>query len=450
MEKRTFLKNLLLFAGGAAFSRFAACTPPQPMEEPLMNWAGNLTYSTTNVHRAQSLEGLQQFVRDHSRLRGLGSRHSFNSIADSRDNLVSMTGMNKILSLDEEAGTIEVEAGIKYGDLCAYLDERGFALHNLASLPHISIAGACATATHGSGLGNGNLATQVAALEFVDASGHPQRLSRDRDGEQFHGAVVGLGALGLVTKVTLNLVPAFRVQQAVYLDLPMTELASNFEAIMGSGYSVSLFTDWRTDKVNQVWIKRRVEEGEPYTFPDTFYGARLATEDVHPVITESAVNCTEQRGVPGPWYDRLPHFKMGFKPSAGEELQSEYFVPLEHGYEGMQAMAELGTRISSHLFISEIRSIAADQLWMSPCYRQPSVALHTTWKQDWPAVQQLLPHIEERLTPFNVRPHWGKLFTIDPAVLQARYEKLDDFRALVAEYDPEGKFRNDFLDKYVF
>ena len=151
-----------------------------------------------------------------------------------------------------------------------------------------------------------------------------------------------------------------------------------------------------------------------------------------------------------PGIERMPHFKMGFKPSAGKELQSEYFVPIEHAYDAMMAMEKLHEKITPHLFISEIRTIAADDLWMSPCYKKTCVALHTTWKQEMDTVMNLLPVIEEQLAPFNARPHWAKLFTISPSVLQSRYAKLNDFKQLVNQYDPNGKFRNEFLSKNLF
>jgi xylitol oxidase len=257
---------------------------------------------------------------------------------------------------------------MKYGELCRHLHENGYALHNLASLPHISIAGSCATATHGSGMKNGNLATGVSAITFVNAAGELVALSRQTDEERFQGAVVGLGGLGVTTELTLNLQPAFDVKQVVYRNLPMEVLRSNFNEVMSSGYSVSLFTNWENKNINQVWIKSRIDQDDSTTTAPEFYGAQPATRNMHPVDDQSAETCTEQMGVPGPWYERLPHFKMGFMPSTGEELQSEYFVPIEHAYDAMAAIEELHEQISPHLFVSEIRTVDADQLWMSPCY----------------------------------------------------------------------------------
>jgi xylitol oxidase len=328
------------------------------------------------------------------------------------------------------------------------LHQNGFALHNLASLPHISVAGSVITATHGSGVKNGNLATAVRALELITAEGSVVRLSREKEEKQFLAAVVGLGAFGVITKLTLALQPTYEMRQNVFVQLPMNQLKEHFDAIMSAGYSVSLFTDWQSESINEVWIKSRVNEEKE--IKQEFFGAKAATKNLHPIIELSAENCTEQMGVPGPWYDRLPHFKMGFTPSAGKELQSEYFIPRQNAVEAIEAIQRLGKQISPHLLISEIRTIDADDFWMSPCRHQASVAIHFTWKQDWPSVSKLLPLIEKELSPFHVRPHWGKLFTLAPNALASRYEKLEEFKKMVTTFDPKGKFRNEFLNKYVF
>jgi xylitol oxidase len=339
---------------------------------------------------------------------------------------------------------------MSYGQLCPYLDQQGFALHNLASLPHISVAGACSTATHGSGSKNENLAAQVSALELVTASGDLLKLTRDKDGDTLRAAVVGLGALGVITKITLDLQPTFTMKQYVYENLPLDQLKQNFDAIEASAYSVSLFTDWQKQRVNEVWLKSRADAEPKFKAEPEFFGAKLATKNLHPIAELSAENCTEQMGVPGPWYERLPHFRMGFMPSAGKELQSEYFVPRQHAVEAILAVERLRDLVGPHLLISEIRTIAADDLWMSTAYKRDSVAIHFTWKQDWPAVSKLLPEIERELTPFSPRPHWGKLFTISPTQLRSRYERLPEFIALAKELDPQRKFSNHFLDRNIF
>jgi len=406
----------------------------------LKNWAGNIEYSTDQVHYPRLVEEVQTMVKQLPGYRALGTRHCFNRIADSKAHLISTRDLNKVLSLDTNAHTVTVEGGIKYGELAPYLDEHGYALHNLASLPHISVAGSITTATHGSGITNGNLATAVTALELVTGDG---KLRFVDDKEQINAMAVNLGMLGVVTKVTLSIQPRYDIRQTVYEHLPLTTLQAHFEEVLSAGYSVSLFTDWRQDSINEVWVKSKDSA------PSALFGAPAATRNLHPIADTPAENCTGQLGIPGPWHERLPHFKMGFTPSSGTELQSEYFVPFHHAVEALLAIARLGPQISPYLFISEVRTIAADELWLSPNRHQTSIAFHFTWHQDWPAVSRLLPLIEKELAPFNPRPHWGKLFTMAPATLQQHYEKLGDFKQLTANLDPEGKFRNEFISLIV-
>jgi xylitol oxidase len=446
MNKRTFIKLFAATVASPAVLRMLAWAG----QARLKNWAGNIEYSTDRVQTSTSIEQLQDYVKKENKLKVLGTRHCFNNIADSKDQFLSLRPMDNVIAIDAAKRTVTVGAGITYGKLCPYLDRKGFALHNLASLPHISVAGACSTATHGSGQKNGNLATAASGLEIVTADGRVVNLSRERDGETFNGAVVGLGALGVITKVTLDIQPSFMMRQYVYENLPLSELKDHFDAIESSAYSVSLFTEWQKQRINELWIKSRVEEGRAFHATPEFFGAKLATRNLHPIAVLSAENCTEQMGVPGPWYERLPHFRMGFTPSAGKELQSEYFVPRQHAVEAILAVERLRDQVGPSLLITEIRTIAADNLWMSPCYQQDCVTIHFTWKPNWPAVSNLLPVIEKELAPFNARPHWGKLFTTSPAELKRIYRKMPEFIELSRRYDPQGKFRNEYLNKNIF
>jgi xylitol oxidase len=419
------------------------------MSEQLTNWAGNVTFDAS-VHRPETVEQVQDLVRQCRKLRVLGARHSFNAIADSSEELVSLEHMQPVLALDRDRRTVTVDAGARYGRFCGPLHAQGYALHNLASLPHISVAGACATATHGSGDGNANLASAVAALELVTAGGELVVLSREHDGDLFQGAVVGLGGLGVVTKVTLDVLPAFDMRQDVYEHLPLATLEAHFDDILSSAYSVSLFTDWQSQSFGQVWFKRLVADGDAFAPEPRLFEATLAPSPRHPLVSLSAEPCTEQMGIRGPWHERLPHFRMDFTPSTGEELQSEYFVPRAHALEAFRAIDSLRERLARVLQISEVRTIAADELWLSMCYRRASVAIHFTWRKDWDAVQALLPTIEAALAPCEARPHWGKLFTMGPARLRSLYPRLPDFQQLLRRYDPDGKFRNEFVDRYIF
>jgi len=446
MNKRTFIKLFAAALASAPVMRLLAWAG----QEKLRNWAGNIEYSTSRVQTSTSLAQVQDYVKTQPKLKVLGTRHCFNNIADSKDGFLSLKPMDEVISLDPAKRTVTVAAGITYAQLCPYLEHKGFALHNLASLPHISVAGACSTATHGSGQKNGNLATAASGLEIVTADGTVVNLSRERDGDIFNGAVVGLGALGVITKVSLDIQPSFMMRQYVYEDLPLAELKEHFDAIQSSGYSVSLFTDWQKQRINELWIKSRLEKGQEFHASPEFYGAKLATRNLHPIAALSGENCTEQMGVAGPWYERLPHFRIGFTPSAGKELQSEYFVPRQHAVEAILAVERLHDQVSPSLLITEIRTIAADRLWMSPCYDQDCVTIHFTWKPDWPAVSRLLPVIETELAPFKARPHWGKLFTTSSAELKGLYKKMPEFVELSRRYDPQGKFRNEYLNRIIF
>jgi xylitol oxidase len=448
MDKRTFIK----LCSASMMGHFI--TPHMPVvsasEAKLQNWAGNIQYSTEKLRSADSLEHVREFVKSQDKLKVLGTRHCFNAIADSNNQFLSLKEMDNVVSLDAAARTVTVAGRMTYGQLCPYLDSHGFALHNLASLPHISVVGACSTGTHGSGEKNGNLPTAVSAIEMINAAGDVIELSRQKDGERFLGSVVGLGALGVVTKLTLDVLPAYQMQQYVYENLPLSELTGHFDEIEAAAYSVSLFTDWQSRRINEVWLKCVIVDGKEFAAPPEFFGAKRAAKNLHPIAELSAENCTEQMGVPGPWYDRLPHFRMGFTPSAGKELQSEYFVPRKNAVEAILAVEKLRDLVNPHLLITEIRAIEADDLWLSPCYKQPSVTVHFTWKPDWPAVSKVLPLIERELAPFRPRPHWGKLFTISPEQLYSRYEKMPDFIKLSRQYDPHEKFRNQFLNANIF
>jgi xylitol oxidase len=399
------------------------------------NWAGNLVYRAERLHRPESLDELRQIVARAPRIRVLGSRHCFNDIADA-DELVSLDALPPAIEVDGDR--VWCGGAVRYGELAEALHAHGLALHNLASLPHISVAGAVATATHGSGDGNGNLATAVAALEVVTSEGELVRASRgDPD---FDGMVVSLGALGAVTRIALDAEPAYEIRQHVFEGLAWDALLDRLDAIFASGYSVSVFTRWRPEEAGQLWVKQRAGEAEPDGF-----GARPATVDRHPILGLDPVNCTPQLGKPGRWSDRLPHFRMGFTPSAGDELQTEYLVDRRHARAAIEAVRALGPDVEPLLQVSELRTIAADRLWMSPQYARATLALHFTWKPV--DVGRALERLEDALAPFGARPHWGKLFAARG--VGARYERLADFRRLTERLDPRGAFRNDWLEERV-
>ena len=412
----------------------------------MRNWAGNYEYRARRVVRPGSMEELQETVRSARTIRALGSRHSFNDIADSEDELLTLDMLPKVVDVDAASSTVRVEGAVRYGELCQQLEAEGFALHNLASLPHISVAGGCATATHGSGDRNGCLSTAVTAMSIVRADGELVRLRRgDAD---FAAAAVSLGALGIVVDLTLQIEPSYRVRQNVFTDLPLADFEDRFDEIASSAYSVSFFTQWRGPVIDQVWLKQRVDaDDEPLT---NLFGARPAQREVHPIRGLPPDACTPQRGVTGPWHERLPHFRIDHTPSSGDELQSEYIVPRENAMGAFAAIDALRDRIAPLTQVSEVRTIARDDLWLSPAFDRPSVGFHFTWQPDWPSVRDLLPDVEAALAPFEPRPHWAKLFSVGRDSVRARYERSSDFVSTASRFDPEGKFRNEFLQAHLF
>jgi xylitol oxidase len=412
----------------------------------LRNWAGNYAYRAARIHQPESVDALQELVRAASSVRALGSRHSFNAIADTAGDLVSLAGLPRIVEIDTDAPTVTVDGGIRYGDFCQALHDAGLALHNMASLPHISVAGACATATHGSGVRSQSLAAAVVGIELVDADGEIVRV----EARDLEGAVVALGALGIVTRLTLRAEPAYRVRQDVFEALPQAAFVERFAEIAALADSVSFFTPWVGPDIDQLWLKRRVTDDGESAPPADVHGATPATIALHPIRGLSAAACTAQLGVPGPWHERVPHFRMDHTPSSGVELQSEYFVAREDSVPAFLALDRLRDRLAPLAQVTEIRTIAADDHWLSPAYGRASTAFHFTWQPDWTGVRALLPAVEAALEPFAPRPHWAKLFTIDPARVRARYERLPDFVELARRLDPAGKFRNAFVDELLF
>lgn len=419
------------------------------MTKALTNWAANLTFSAREVLHPATLDEVRSAVRERDNVKVLGTGHSFNGIADCTQTILVLDTLKAEISLDPATSTVRATASMTFGALGAFLHRRGFSIPNFASLPHISLAGALATGTHGSGTANPVLSAAVVALELVRADGELVKLTRAADSDVFDGAVVGLGALGVVVSVTLAVVPAFQVRQDVYLDLAFDEAMASFDLIMDSAYSVSLFTNWQQATFNTVWCKSRI--GDPaYRDPQTpLFGARPAATGQHPIPGLAATHCTEQLSRPGPAHERLPHFRMDFQPSHGAELQTEYLLPRRHAAAAFNALQPLFGEIARLVLVSEIRSVAKDALWMSPAYGRDSVAFHFTWKPDAGGVQHLLLQLEAALAPFEPRPHWGKLFAMAPAELQMRYARLGDFRGLAHSFDPARKFRNRFLDTYV-
>jgi xylitol oxidase len=413
------------------------------------NWARTLTYQARTAHEPASVREIQYIVRSARLIRPIGSRHSFSDIADTAGDHISPAALPRTIAIDPSRTRVRVDGGVRYGELAQALHAAGLGLRNLASLAHISVVGACVTATHGSGDRNGSLASAVRALRIVRADGEIETVDAGTP-DGLSGCVVSLGALGVVVELTLEVEPTYDVRQTVYEDLPFETFTRHLDAIFAAADSVSCFTDWRRPLIDQVWLKSRVASPDDRHLRAELFGARPAAEQRHPIRGMSPDACTVQGGIPGPWHERLPHFRLDHTPSAGREIQSEYFVARQDAVHALGALRPLADRIAGVIQVSEFRTVAADDLWLSPAHGRDSLAIHFTWLPDPAGVLRVLPAIEAALEPFDPRPHWAKVFTMAPDRVRARYARADDFVRLATRFDPDGKFRNDFLRRYLF
>jgi xylitol oxidase len=403
------------------------------------NWSKNVTFEPALVVHPTRVEDIKSAVIAGEFVRALGSAHSFNTIAESKDVMLSFEHFPKDIEIDPVAKQVRVAAGVRYGELALALHTAGLALPNMGSLPHITVVGATSTGTHGSGLGNKNLSAAIVKAELVTAAGDDLSIT----GEELDSVRVGLGALGIIHHLTLQAVDSFDLAQTIYLDLPFETLLGNFNEVMGSGYSVSAFTTWGDEVVDQLWVKSRVDLD---TLPGhELFGAHAATQKFHPLAGADTQSATEQLGSVGPWHERLPHFKLDFTPSFGDELQSEYFVDRKDAPAALRAVHSLRAQIQPLLLVTELRTIAADRNWLSEAYGRDSVAIHFTWKPDVPGVTAFLPTLEAALAPFNARPHWGKLFTASSFNFAQLYPRFTEWLDYRAGLDPDRKFINEQL-----
>ncbi|MBT1680837.1 FAD-binding protein [Curtobacterium aurantiacum] len=416
-------------------------------ERTRTNWAGNVTYRASVLASPTSVDELQQLVAATPRLTALGSRHSFNTIADTDAVQVSLSDLPPVLDIDTSRRVVRVAAGMTHSRVAAGLEARGWALGNLASLPHISTAGAVATGTHGSGVRNPSLAQAVVGLDVVRASGELAHVDASSPDGLLDAHRVGIGALGVVTAVELAIEPTFQVATTVHLDLPWDAVAEQFDQVMSDAYSVSMFTSFDDCGARQVWVKHRVDEAAP-TVDLVALGARAASGPVHPGENDPA-GVTEQGGVPGPWSERLPHFRSSFTPSTGAEIQAEYLISAGSAVAALQALRPLASLFAPILIAAEVRTVAADTAWLAPSSGRQSVGLHFTFRRDAVAVAAAVARIEDVLAPFDPRPHWGKVSAASAVRLHEAYPRLSDFAALARDLDPTGRFRNAFLARIL-
>ncbi|MGZ8804567.1 MAG: FAD-binding protein [Microbacterium sp.] len=405
------------------------------------NWAGTHEYAAPRIVAASTVDEVRRAVAGGGPVHALGTRHSFTDLPDTTGTLLDLAGLSGGFALDTDAATVEVAAGTRYGELALWLEERGYALHNLGSLPHISVGGATTTGTHGSGNRNGVLTSAVRGIRYVGADGDVHDV---RQGDPDFGALaVGVGAFGVVVSLTLAVQPTYRARQDVYTGVTWDAALDRFDEITGAGYSVSVFTRWEPELLGDVWVKTRLDADDD-PVPDALLDGSRA-EDANPL--EGLPDLTELGGVPGPWLARLPHFRLDGTPSFGDEIQSEYFVPRSDAVAALTAIRALAPRIQPVLFVSELRTAASDDLWLSGAYQRDFLAIHFTWHNDDAGVRAVLPFVEEALAPFGARPHWGKLHLFDAAAIARVHPRAADARAVFERLDPQARFSNLHLER---
>ena len=411
----------------------------------MKNWSGNIEYRPAEIARPESISELQKVVADASKVRAYGSGHSFNTLADTDGTLIAFSEFDKNIEIDSSKMLVRVPAGVRYGEVAPKLHANGFALRNMGSLPHITVVGATSTGTHGSGVGNKNLSGSIAEIELITATGDAITL----DQSELPAARVALGSIGIIHHLTLDIVPTYDVAQTVYFDLPFVQLISNLDAILSAGYSVSVLSMWGDEFVDQVWVKSKIGTN-PVLTQNEWFGAKLATRKSNPIREADSAAATEQFGLPGPWFERLPHFKLDFTPSFGEELQTEYFIDRKDAPAALNAIYKIREELSELIMVCEMRTVAQDENWLSEAYGRETFVFHFTWRPNIPAVEKLLLKIEASLEPFKARPHWGKVFTNNAFDFSSLYPKFNSFITYRGTYDPSRKFVNKLLETWGF
>lgn len=408
----------------------------------MQNWSKNVDFNDRDFLQPGTLTELQESIRSNQKIRARGTAHSFNEIANTSSYAINLAKMPRLIEVNADRTSVKVAAGLTYGELAPVLHSQGWALNNLASLPHISIAGSISTGTHGSGIKNQNLANQVSSFDIVTSEGELRHI--DRTNPVFNALIIGLGLSGIVYQYDLRIEPTFEIRQVIYPQIPFNILQRNFDEIMGTAYSVSYFTDWSRDQVGNLWCKFRDNE----VIPESVGGISKAESKYHPIPSVDATACTDQFGESGDWHQRLPHFKLEFIPSVGEEIQTEFFMDRKDAAAALEVLMQLSDVITPLLWITELRTMAADEIWLSGAYQRDTLAIHFTWKKE-DTIYSVIQKVEDALRPFNYRPHWGKVFTADAKYLSTVYPRMSEFKALILALDPSKKFENTFTRRIL-
>lgn len=426
------------------------------------NWSGTVAWDDCEVLEPTTIGELQSIIAYSPKVRVIGSAHSFTPLVRSsgrvKPTLLSLRHIPRTWSLDEKKKTVTVDAATTYSELCHALDKTGFALPNTSSLSHFQIAGAIATATHGSsGSRNGRLtrsglADTVVGLEIVGPDGTIRNVNKGHP--QFSSSVVSLGMVGVVTRVTLSLVDDYDVIQRVYGKWPPTPTGtlsaflSSLPKTIAQFDSFSAFVKWNVDDFGLLIGRKQVPRGATDSASTT--DPRLITGPIQGFLGQGDFATT---GV-GRWCDKMFLWKNNGSPFVSQpELQIAHFVPFRDVERALHATRKVVSTWGDEVLYCELRAVRGDEHLLSPYSADApkpdsfSISHSLDARLGVEKVRQRASELESVLRPYQVRPHWGKLTAMTASDLKEAYGlKLKRFQEVQQQVDPNRKFTNDYLE----
>lgn len=426
------------------------------------NWGRSASVRPVRVERPRSPEGVQRAVKAAQAqgltVKAVGAGHSFTGIAVAPGVLLELDDMQGLVSADAGSGLVTVLGGTRLHRMPGLLAPYGLAMQNLGDIDRQSIAGAIATGTHGTGKGFGGIATQVRGLTLVTAEGEFLRIDAERNADMLSGAVVGLGALGIVVEVTLQCVPAFLLH-AVDSRVPIDDALETLHERAADADHLEFYWHPHTDVALMKTQTRLPESAARHPIPmlrrwvdetvlsNGVFGAYCAASRIAPAIIPPFNRLAVRLTGHAEYTDRSHRVLVHDRAVRFREM--EYAIPADDVVPAVQAIRKLidqrGWRIE---FPIEVRFAAADDLWLSTAYGRDSayVAVHRYWRAD---PRAYFDAVEQIMLDLGGRPHWGKLHSLDDEQLRARYPRFDDFLALRNRLDPGRLFGNRHLERVL-
>lgn len=423
------------------------------------NWAGNQSCAPTSIRRPTSEAELVAIVKEAAnngtRVKCVGAGHSFTPIACTDGVLVDLSGYGRILSHDPGARTVTMQAGITLSTLCDELDQRGLALENMGDIGYQSIAGAAATATHGTGWHFGNISSRIVGMRLIAGDGSIVDATSDENPEVLAAARVGVGALGIVSTVTLQAVKAFRLH-AIEEPMRLDDLLSDFDGYMSSADHVEFYwvphTSWALTKRN----RRTDEPAMPRS------KAKAVIDDLLITNVGFGALCRVGRRRPNliprlakmlPSTGRLEYTdrsdRVFTSPRRVKFYEMEYAIPRDAIPEALNRVRRLVDEAGIQLsFPVEVRVVSPDDIPLSTAHGRATgyIAIHVYQGTPYDTYFQ---GVERIMDSYHGRPHWGKMHFQGHETLAQRYPKWDEFQAVRRRLDPEGRFTNQYLERVL-